>query len=1660
MTEQTDDILRQGIHMEELKRLGDREPSTAAEANAVLRAIRLEKGYLDEQTLSDINSIRESSRATVLGFVERHKAIEAAYTTSISEQLYSSKYRFLFELIQNADDSYYRKSFSLSRDQVPFLHFTVSQQNLIVETNEVGFTRENINAICATGKSSKKAKAEDQHIGEKGFGFKAVFAIADDVHIQSGLWSFRFRHRRGEDGLGMVTPLEAPKVELPAFVTTRITLNLADRSENSYRKLLDAIREIPDTTIYFLQNLESISFKFAREDGKMVHISLEKYPLEQKTHTKINRYEKIDDAEHCDESHFREFSVVIRSMPKDDRRKHTISATVKLAFPVMPKSGKPKIDALGSRHVFAFLPIQRLPIQFLIQSDFITSASRESVVDCTWNDVICSGIADAFVRAIEQFATRTDPLRYSWLEFLPNRFLQAPWKGLHGMIMGRLKSMPILETLETHTLRSPLQLRTIPPFAKYNGEPIVPDLSDEIYLAQEYNAHISDSDLRGGLGVETLSLGELVDRVQVDLVRHSSKLRSRNPDDAWHIKFAEMGQKILRSKDASTIHRFKKLAIIPLSNPNQWTGAPGISLGALKEIYFSYIGSSKIPEDLGIQLLNIQGSKSPIRRSFYEALGVRTCPTDLVLAKIKEAHKALKPKLDLKDHIQFLCNSQCDITDLKPWLLVPTDTGKQVQVSRCFYIASGEEYSLNQLIPQAVRLSKELDLNVLPKSFMEWDYPQGSIRSQDWINWLTIELRAQKIPQFLQKAPLADQLSHINAVREFNGSKFLSMLKVHWSVYQTPATMLQRQLSQFKVPCMSRTSAPLEKTYLPTQSIRGKLESYKILGKEHDMIKILELPEGWLQSNQNSSWSFLESFGVHLKPDIIFYQDALDLLVTTTLCAPAEASCAKDLYRSMAELTTLADQPILRKLFKLYLYTWTAHGWWTTAHCVWKGPDFLDYFGILETEYGGDPLLETFFKTTIGIKDCTTNTILEELECWGADEEPEKPINLYLSQEVYLYLDSTVQLDEWQAVRDAFNTKPLVLGEGGVWYTLHQCLWNSPYPLEGYLDLKLVYPKLRTFFTQRLRVKTATPELLINELRQMAETHPENIDEIKLRLIQIGRFFANSHTALNVEGPLSDLKKVAFLPQKLSDGKRILLKVDGDYAILDHERYGRALAMHDLLLEFDIEETQIMNMMFRNLGIAHRYLSEVVAEESSIGDEIKVEEKLSNEFCNKAYALYCCAVKHKSSKALRGDRHIFELLQSAKIYSATKISTYLVVQRANEPLKVESDRSEIHHDLIDGKLRVFIPEDRQRRRACYRTQLPKLLATLTGIGSAAIHDISIILGCEVCDLATILIEQDIYDVSWLEKPFIDLSEQIIREDDTDVLPNEEAEGTTSVTVERARSNYSVGREFAPSPRIIPRPFNREESQPHYLSQSPSSTGDDHRPGTWISTEYRRLVEQIITCAMREAENNTQATPDNITSIPFDLESTFGLRQFNEFAYNRRIGAAGEAFVFESLAKLGLPHFGRQNWRSTIRGTLTEHHARYSDLRNWSGLETADIVYKDDNGAFTRYLRSCCEGDFPHQIMLDHNHVAHPIEYYLEVKTTPSRYETKFYMSDVQYKRMHSMVVDRAHPSQVYVIFRVYNLTLRSIGMKTFVDPPRFQGTKLNFEAESWLVKAK
>lgn len=276
------------------------------------------------------------------------------------------KSRFIYELLQNADDSEYDNN-----QGEPRVTISLYPDKVLIETNETGFTIANVKAICDTGESSKKSSAEDKSIGEKGYGFKSVFGVAYKARIQSGHWSFYFQHREGDDGLGMITPLDIDPVNLPVAVSTRIELLLHEDTGDLFQKLSQELSNLHETTIFFLQKIETLVIHIHSNEESKKDIEIKrKIVTDQKvvldrvvSLTRRNTTEGSNEMVETKFYHVREQGVW--NMPVDRHRKGTCRSELKLAFPFNPTTRFPIIDADG-QHVFAYLPLYRksnLPVR-------------------------------------------------------------------------------------------------------------------------------------------------------------------------------------------------------------------------------------------------------------------------------------------------------------------------------------------------------------------------------------------------------------------------------------------------------------------------------------------------------------------------------------------------------------------------------------------------------------------------------------------------------------------------------------------------------------------------------------------------------------------------------------------------------------------------------------------------------------------------------------------------------------------------------------------------------------------------------------------------------------------------------------------------------------------------------------------------------------------------------------------------------------------------------------------------------------------------------------------------------------------------------------------------------------------------------------------------
>jgi len=320
---------------------------------------------------------------------------------TLSDNLYSINSHFIYELIQNAEDNSYKSS------SIPTLSFIVTKEGILTQNNEIGFNEENINSICKFSTSSKKGQKELGYIGEKGLGFKSVFAITDKPSIFSNGYQFYF-------------PFQ---------------------SNFRYRDDIEKkIRDIEPIVLLFLSKLKSL--QIFNKQKHLVNVN-------RSSQVSYANFEKVSlEFNNSKEIYFLVKKIITKPAEIDEpKRDKTTKREIVLAFPALD-------NKFIEDRVFSFLPTEmKTGLPFLIQSDFILIGNRENIIqDNDWNLWLLDELVDFFVI---EFPNLKEYDKYNFLKYLANKnSTHAFIDKYYNKILDKLKHKSIFLTNENNFVSS------------------------------------------------------------------------------------------------------------------------------------------------------------------------------------------------------------------------------------------------------------------------------------------------------------------------------------------------------------------------------------------------------------------------------------------------------------------------------------------------------------------------------------------------------------------------------------------------------------------------------------------------------------------------------------------------------------------------------------------------------------------------------------------------------------------------------------------------------------------------------------------------------------------------------------------------------------------------------------------------------------------------------------------------------------------------------------------------------------------------------------------------------------------------------------------------------------------------------------------------------
>lgn len=345
------------------------------------------------------------------GYAEPEHAINQAESLkSLSVDLYTDSKRFVYELLQNADDSV------ISGVSVK-VGIRLFDDFLIIAHTGKPFDKRDLRGICGVSDGTKKKSIEKT--GYKGIGFKAVFGQSDNVVIYSNGDYFRFdsnypfgwntkwgdsqqNWEKDNDRLfyypWQIIPIYTEPEEVDERINTFInhgeytvaTIILLSKGKDDIKKAVEEL-SLNVNMFLFLKNIQELDFN-----------------IETPNVVTLNRHQDSKTVE-IKQNGSTKFSWIIRSVkiqvPQEIRLKLNEEKNIpdkllnvtetELTFAA--KIDQDTIQKLSSdeRLLYSYLPTEETKYAFpvLVNGSFVMSANRETLhEDSKWNNWLFENI--------------------------------------------------------------------------------------------------------------------------------------------------------------------------------------------------------------------------------------------------------------------------------------------------------------------------------------------------------------------------------------------------------------------------------------------------------------------------------------------------------------------------------------------------------------------------------------------------------------------------------------------------------------------------------------------------------------------------------------------------------------------------------------------------------------------------------------------------------------------------------------------------------------------------------------------------------------------------------------------------------------------------------------------------------------------------------------------------------------------------------------------------------------------------------------------------------------------------------------------------------------------------------------------------------------------
>lgn len=181
------------------------------------------------------------------------------------------------------------------------------------------------------------------------------------------------------------------------------------------------------------------------------------------------------------------------------------------------------------------------------------------------------------------------------------------------------------------------------------------------------------------------------------------------------------------------------------------------------------------------------------------------------------------------------------------------------------------------------------------------------------------------------------------------------------------------------------------------------------------------------------------------------------------------------------------------------------------------------------------------------------------------------------------------------------------------WYSPISCIWaEDNIQLPGKVSIATAYKGKKSFFTKVLGVPKPTLGDHILALRSKTLANPKK-EEVMLEMLNICAYNPKPEA-------LEELCDCKCLPITLADGVTDWVDRSAMFSIVDRREYDELFRGKLKVLAFSLEEVHPLESFLHGLGLADRYMSQAVQEETKTPDGL-MHRRLTDDLRNKAYAI-------------------------------------------------------------------------------------------------------------------------------------------------------------------------------------------------------------------------------------------------------------------------------------------------------------------------------------------------------------------------------------------------------------------------------------------------------